>query len=132
MTEARSLARFPVHLALGARAIPQPEFSGMEWYADYAERTAADGAEGRLVALHSFSESWTSWEMHPFGDELVVCTAGELTLLQEHPDGRTQSITLRPCDYAVNPAGTWHTADVAGAATALFVTAGMGTEHRPR
>jgi hypothetical protein len=28
--------------------------------------------------------------------------------------------------------GTWHTADVAGAATAVFITAGLGTQHRPR
>ncbi len=59
------LERFPLHLGCGARAVPQPEFSGMEWYAAYAERHAADGSEGRLVSLHSFSESWTSWERHP-------------------------------------------------------------------
>jgi hypothetical protein len=28
-----SLERFPLHLGRGARAVPQPEFSGMEWYA---------------------------------------------------------------------------------------------------
>ena len=32
----------------------------------------------------------------------------------------------------VNPPGVWHTADVDGEATALFVTAGLGTEIRPR
>ncbi len=26
----------------------------------------------------------------------------------------------------------WHTADIDGETTALFITAGMGTEHRPR
>jgi hypothetical protein len=26
----------------------------------------------------------------------------------------------------------WHTADVVGTATALFITAGMGTQNRPR
>lgn len=122
----------PAHLGLGARAEPQPAFTGMDWYEDYARRTAADGAEGRLVALHDFSESWTSWEMHPLGDELVVCIAGEITIIQEHADGRFHSQPLCPGEYLVNPAGVWHTADLAGAATALFVTAGMGTEHRPR
>ena len=29
-------------------------------------------------------------------------------------------------------AAPWHTADVAGPATALFITAGLGTRHRPR
>jgi quercetin dioxygenase-like cupin family protein len=125
------LERFPLHLALGARAVPQPEFTGMEWYATYADRNAADGDEGRLVSLHSFSESWTSWERHPAGDEAVICTAGEITLLQELPEG-TQGVTLRAGDYAINPRGVWHTADVADHATALFITSGRGTEHRPR
>ena len=131
MTNRLSLERFPIHLGLGARAVPQPEFTGMDWYATHAERTAADGNEGRLVFLHSFSESWTSWERHPVGDEAVICTAGEITLIQGLPDGPRQT-TLRAGDYAVNPRGVWHTADVASHATALFITAGVGTEHRPR
>ncbi len=131
MMKRLSLERFPLHLALGAQAVPQPEFTGMEWYGAYAERNAADGSEGRLVSMYSFSESWTSWERHPAGDEAVICTAGEITLIQELPDG-TQKVVLRAGDYAVNPRGVWHTADVAGHATALFITAGLGTEHRPR
>jgi len=126
-----SLERFPLHLGLGARAVPQPEFTGMEWYATYVERNAVDGAEARLVSLYSFSENWTNWERHPVGDEAVICIAGEITLIQETPDG-TESVALRPGDYAINPRGVWHTADVAGHATALFITAGVGTEHRPR
>ena len=35
-------------------------------------------------------------------------------------------------EYAINPPGTWHTADVEASATALFITAGEGTDHRPR
>ncbi len=131
MMKPQSLERFPLHLGLGAKAAPQPEFTGMEWFAAYAERNAADGNEGRLVSQYSFSENWTSWERHPVGDEAVICIAGEITLIQELPDG-IQKVALRPGDYAVNPKGVWHTADVAGHATALFITAGMGTEHRPR
>ena len=131
MIKPLSLERCPIHLGLGARAMPQPDFSGMEWYAAYVDRNAADGNEGRLVQLFSFSESWTSWERHPAGDEAVICTAGEITLVQELADG-TQKVTLRAGDYAINPRGVWHTADVAGHATTLFITAGRGTEHRPR
>jgi mannose-6-phosphate isomerase-like protein (cupin superfamily) len=131
MTKPLSLERFPLHLGLGARAVSQPEFTGMEWYAAYAESNAADGAEGRLVSQYSFSESWTSWERHPVGDEVVICIAGEITLIQELGDD-TESVVLRAGDYAINPRGVWHTANVAGHATALFITAGMGTEHRPR
>lgn len=39
---------------------------------------------------------------------------------------------LSPSMYFINKAGVWHTADVPSAATALFITAGQGTEHRPR
>ena len=132
MAQARSLFTFPVHLGLGAKALTQPEFTGMEWYEAYGARAAADGAEGRLVSLYTFAESWDSWEMHPAGDEVVLCTAGSLTLHQEHPDGTTATVTLGPGDYAINPPGVWHTADVAGEATALFITPGEGTQHRPR
>lgn len=131
MTNPIPLERFPLHLGLGARAVAQPEFTGMEWYASYVERNAADGNEGRLVSLYSFSESWTSWERHPVGDEAVICTAGEITLIQELPDGPHKT-TLRAGEYAINPRGVWHTADITGHATALFITAGVGTEHRPR
>lgn len=128
----RPLERFPVHLGLGATAITQPEFTGMEWYAAYGSRNAGDGAEGRLVSMHSFAADWTSWEMHPAGDELVICTEGAMTLIQQHPDGREERVRLGTGDFAVNPPGVWHTADVEGTATAVFITAGIGTENRPR
>ena len=55
----------------------------------------------------------------------------QITLIQELPAG-PQKVTLRAGEYAINPRGVWHTADVASRATALFITAGLGTEHRPR
>ncbi len=127
-----SLLEHPLHLGLGATAIMQPAFTGMEWYEGYAARAAADGAEGRLVSMHRFSESWDSWEMHPLGDEVVLCLSGQMTLHQEHADGSTASVTIGEGEYAINPPGCWHTADLKGPATALFITAGLGTEHRPR
>jgi len=132
MSEARSLFTFPLHLGLGAKALPQPEFTGALWYEDYVARTAGDGEEGRLVGLHRFDGSWDSWEMHPMGDEVVLCLEGCMTLHQEHADGSTDSVVLRPGDYAINPPGTWHTADIDGEAVGLFITVGAGTEHRPR
>jgi mannose-6-phosphate isomerase-like protein (cupin superfamily) len=127
-----SLLTHPLHLGLGATVLPQPEFAGMDWYGDYVDRVAADGAEGRLVTLSRFGEDWPSWEMHPAGDEVVICITGSMTLHQQHKDGRETSVTIGPGEYAINPPGCWHTADVEGEATALFITAGMGTEHRPR
>ena len=129
---ATSLFTHPIHLGLGATAVAQPAFTGMEWYADYAARTVDDGIEGRLVSFYSFSENWDSWEMHPSGAEVVVCTAGSITLHQEMADGSKATVTLGPGSYAINRPGTWHTADVDGHATVLFITAGFGTEHRAR
>ena len=50
----------------------------------------------------------------------------------QHPDGRVETVTLGPGDYAINPPGVWHTADVEAQASAIFITAGEGTQHRPR
>jgi mannose-6-phosphate isomerase-like protein (cupin superfamily) len=127
-----SLFTQPIHLGLGATALVQPDFTGMDWYAAYMDRNAADGIEGRLVSMYMFTEDWDSWEMHPQGAEVVICVAGAMTLYQELADGSTATVTLTAGDYAINPPGAWHTADVAESATAVFVTAGWGTEHRPR
>lgn len=127
------LEQQPIHLGLGATAEVEPPFTGdMAWYEAYAARHATDGAEGRLVSLHGFSEPWGMWEMHPAGAEVVLCVAGSLTLHLEAGDGAVETTTLAPQQYVVIPPGTWHTADVAGEATALFITAGQGTQHRPR
>lgn len=127
----KQLNRFPAHLGLGAKVEVEPEFDGnMEWYMAYGARHEDDGIEGRLVSMHTFSSAWTSWEMHPNGDELVLCVAGVLN--QEHADGSTDTVALGPGEYAINPPGTWHTADVDGEATAVFITAGVGTQVRPR
>ena len=146
MAKAKNLSENFIHLGLGATAISQPPFTGMEWYGDYGARYSSDGAEGRLVSLYTFTESWDVWEMHPKGAEVVVCTAGTITLIQETKEPKQDiqeqdiqghdiqetRITLCAGDYAINPPGVWHTADVEGQATALFITAGEGTQHRPR
>ena len=82
--------------------------------------------------MYTFTEPWDVWEMHPVGAEVVLCTSGTMTLHQEHADGSTATVELEAGEYAINPPGTWHTADIGGEATAVFVTAGMGTEHRQR
>ena len=132
MAGAKKLSGNWVHLGLGATASPQPSFGGMDWYEAYGQRTASDGAEGRLVSQHSFTEGWPTWEMHPHGAEVVICIDGEMTLTQEFPDGRTVQVMLTPGDYAINPPGVWHIADIHSHATAIFITAGEGTRHRPR
>ena len=128
-----NLSTQPIHLGLGGTALVEPLFTvGLDWYGSYVERHASDGADGRLVSRHTFVKPWDVWEMHPEGCEVVVCTAGSITLHQENPDSSRQIVTLAPGEYAINLPGVWYTADVDREATALFITAGLGTLHRPR
>ena len=132
MADPFDLKRFPVHLGLGAKVARLPEFDGtMEWYMRYGQDHAADGVEGRLVAMHTFTEDWPTWEVHPKGEELVICVEGAMTLHQQ-VDGETVSVEIGAGEAIVNPVGIWHTADVPERATAVFVTAGEGTENKPR
>lgn len=132
MSGPRRLADSFIHLGLGATAVSQPPFDGMAWYEAYGARHADDGTEGRLVSQHTFTEGWPHWEMHPHGAEVVICTQGAMALTQEFPDGRRETVKLGAGDYAINPPGVWHIADVEGHASAIFITAGEGTVHRPR
>lgn len=129
---ARKLDEAFLHLGLGATAVPQPPFDGFAWYEGYGARHGDDGAEGRLVSQYTFTESWDAWEMHPKGAEVVICTHGAMVLVQELPDGSHEHVPLTAGEYAINPPGVWHTADVGDSATAIFITAGEGTQHRPR
>jgi quercetin dioxygenase-like cupin family protein len=127
----RRLSEHPVHLGLGASAVGEPRFTGMAWYEDYGARHASDGREGRVGSMHAFDRAWDSWEMHPEGSEVVLCTEGEMSLVQEI-DGREVRTTLRAGEYAITEPGIWHTADVDKHAIAVFITAGLGTEIRKR
>ena len=133
---ARRLDTHPVHLDARSAALVQPEFpqgpQAMQWYEDYERRTGADGTRGRLVSTFAFDSDWESWEMHPEGDEVVLCLEGNLTLIQELADGSVARTELSVGDYAINPAGVWHTADTHEPVRALFITAGSGTKHRAR
>ena len=127
-----SLAQYPAHLATDAGIVVQPEFAGDgTWFKAYGERHEAEGPQGRLVTQFSFAESWDSWEMHPRGSELVLVTEGECTLIQD-TGGPERRVRLRAGEYAVNPPGVWHTVETDAPVTAIFITSGIGTEHRPR
>ena len=126
-----ALPEHPIHLGLGATAEVEPLFTGdMDWYGGYTERHEADGFEGRLVSMSDTNGAWGMWEMHPNGAEVVLCTAGTLSLTQELPDGEKTTV-LHAGDYLINPPGVWHTANEESAGTAVYITAGVGTEHRP-
>ena len=121
-----------IHLGLGARSTPLPDF---EWSPSYLEaytaRFADDGDDGRLVTMGRNGESWSTWERHPAGEEVVVMLSGRVDLIQRI-DGGERRTTLEPGQAVINPTGVWHTADVHEPGDALFITPGRGTEHEPR
>ncbi|MEU6633338.1 cupin domain-containing protein [Streptomyces parvus] len=122
----------PVHLGLGSRAKP---VEGFAWDPEvlhaYSAAVAADGAEGRMVTIIDGDGPGDHWERHPAGDELVVCLSGSVTVTRD-VDGVPDRVLLGPGEATVNPAGTWHAVDMAGPASILTITAGLGTDHRPR
>jgi mannose-6-phosphate isomerase-like protein (cupin superfamily) len=126
------LSKTFVHLGLGATATELPDFAWTQEYLEgYEQTTAGDGDEGRLVTLSPQEHTWTTWERHPAGEELVVQLSGRVILIQDLPDGENR-LELGPGQAAINPKGVWHTADVLEAGDALFITPGRGTAHRAR
>jgi quercetin dioxygenase-like cupin family protein len=95
------------------------------------EEIASPDDGGRIVCTFPQAETWTTWERHPAGEELVMLLSGRVDLLQEI-DGETRRTELHPGMAVVNPPGVWHTADVHEPGVGLFITPGRGTEHRPR
>jgi mannose-6-phosphate isomerase-like protein (cupin superfamily) len=85
----------------------------------------------RLVAIFAYDADWTSWEVHPDGDEIVLLLAGAVDLVLDEPSG-ARTVELRDRSAAVVPRGVWHTANVLAPSQALHITRGAGTAHRPR
>jgi mannose-6-phosphate isomerase-like protein (cupin superfamily) len=110
--DAFSLEKTFVHVGLGAVAIPLHDFAWDEQYlAGYSLRFAADGEGGRLVCVTSETKTWSDWERHPAGDELVVLLSGRVDVVREVTDGLVR-VQLTPGQAAINPRGVWHTSDV--------------------
>jgi mannose-6-phosphate isomerase-like protein (cupin superfamily) len=86
--------------------------------------------DGRLVMLFSFAADWPHWEMHPAGDEIVVLLSGALDLVLQDGSGE-RIVELRKRAACVIPRGAWHRGIVNEPSTALFITRGAGTQHRP-
>jgi mannose-6-phosphate isomerase-like protein (cupin superfamily) len=131
VTEPFDLATTHIHLGLGARAIPVPDFEWSdEFLTRYEEQTAADGDEGRLVMISTMTSTWDFWERHPAGEEVVVLLSGRSDLVQE-VDGEERAVELLPGQAVINPTGVWHRSVVHEPGDVLFITPGRGTEHRP-
>jgi mannose-6-phosphate isomerase-like protein (cupin superfamily) len=120
------LAETYLHLSDGA-AVSAIEV-GPNFWSTLRDRT--DLQAGRLVVITHEKADWSTWEMHPAGDEVVALLSGEVDLvLQDGPSESTLSLKGRAT--VIVPQGVWHRAIVRKPAEMLFITRGAGTQHRP-
>lgn len=84
-----------------------------------------------LISCFEFEQNWSSWEMHPAGDETVILLSGQVTFVLQQPNGEELVLLDQPGDFVVVPKNTWHTARTAIKTKLLFVTPGEGTQHKP-
>jgi mannose-6-phosphate isomerase-like protein (cupin superfamily) len=85
---------------------------------------------GWLVGLHHYGESWSLWEMHPEGDEIVHVVAGAFEFVLDTA-GSEKSVQVQAGLTLVVPKGVWHRAIVHTPGDAVHITFGKGTQHRP-
>ncbi|MES2623721.1 MAG: cupin domain-containing protein [Pseudomonadota bacterium] len=85
-----------------------------------------------LVTTANFTENWTSWEIHPNGDEIVILMSGAMDFILDTPDGEQMCSVRNAGEYIFVTKGVWHTANVVKPSTMLFITAGEGTRNRAR
>jgi len=91
-----------------------------------------DNFRGRwLVSCFTFNKDWTTWEIHPSGDEIVYLLSGEVEFILEQAGARNSLRLSKAGSYVIVPKGTWHTAKTNVSTAMLFVTSGEGTHNRP-
>ena len=92
-----------------------------------------DGFAGHaLVARHTFSQAWPTWEMHPKGDELVFLLSGDADFVL-WVGGKEDIVRIHQAgQYVVVPKGVWHTVRPHQPTSMLFITPGEGTLNAER
>lgn len=83
-----------------------------------------------LIASYSFDADWTSWEMHPHGDEIVFLLTGSISFIFEEGSGERSVDLDESGTYVIVPKGIWHTARVKSPSRILAITPGEETKHR--
>jgi mannose-6-phosphate isomerase-like protein (cupin superfamily) len=119
-----------VHLGPNGTAVPLPVTN--TFWEEIASGAFSSPGPGRLVSTYDFMADWTTWERHPAGEELVVLLSGSMDLILSLNDKEEVVTLTSPGQFLIVPRNTWHTANVAKMARALFITEGEGTENRSR
>ena len=85
--------------------------------------------DGRVLSIFDYGSTWSWWERHPHGEELVLVLSGSVRFHLD--DGEPMAVALTAGEAALVPRGTWHRAEIVEPARMLFVTpAPVQTEHR--
>ncbi len=102
-----------------------------ESFEQYTRELCTDELPGRIIMIEESPESWSAWECHLIGDEVVYVLEGSGRFLQNTGEGVT-TIPFKAGDAVINPRGVWHTADVDSPMRAMYLTPCPGTVHRNR
>ena len=105
---------------------------GPDFWPDLIAGKLGDFHHEYLVTTFSFDQNWSSWEIHPNGDEVVFLLGGAVDFILYTAEGEQIIEVRRPGDYALVPKGTWHTANPLQPGMMLLITAGEGTRDKPR
>lgn len=86
--------------------------------------------DGWLFSHFAMDADMTSQEMHPNGDEIIHQLDGCFDLVLEEVGG-DRVLELTAGSTCIVPRGIWHRFIVRKPGSALALTCGRGTEHRP-
>ncbi len=90
-----------------------------------------DGFTGHeLISCYEFDEDWSSWEIHPNGDETVILLSGQVSVILQLDQGEKTVELTEVGDYLIVPQNVWHTAKTQVKTTMLFITPGEGTQNK--
>lgn len=85
-----------------------------------------------LISSYAFDEDWSTWEIHPAGDEFVILVSGDADMRIATAEGIDTTRMTEPGTFVIVPRGAWHTARIRRPSVMLFVTPGEDTEIRDR
>jgi hypothetical protein len=92
-----------VHLGPEGTSIPLPVTDS--FWQDIGSGVFDHLGPVRLLAQMEFTESWSSWEMHPGGEEIVCLLSGAVEFILAK-DGVERSMSLKaPGSYVIVPRG---------------------------
>lgn len=83
-----------------------------------------------LISCYEFNQDWSTWEIHPNGDEIVVLLSGKATFVLQLDEGNKSIQLQKEGAYVIVPKNVWHTLKTNVKTKVLFITPGEGTQNK--